>query len=280
MNTPAPKFSERLAVCSWSLQPESPAKLLAQLAQIGIRKLQTALDPVRENPAVWGSLKRDCATAGVEIVSGMFGTLGEDYTSMDSIRRTGGVVPDQTWPENWKNIQKIAEIAEEMGLRLVTFHAGFLPHEVGDPDFQKLLERIAQIGNAFAKRGIELGFETGQEDAATLKKFLQVLNQQTMGVNFDPANMILYDKGDPIAALRTLAPWLKQCHIKDAIRSKTPGTWGQEVPAGTGEVDWKSFFTTLQELRYTGYCAIEREAGTQRVEDIRTAKNFIQKLGV
>ncbi len=280
MNISVPKLSERLAVCSWSMQPESPAQLLAQLAQIGIRKLQAALDPVRENPAVWGTLKRDCAAAGVEVVSGMFGTVGEDYSTMDSIRRSGGVVPDQTWPENWKNIQRTAEIAEEMGLRLVTFHAGFLPHEANDPGFQKLLKRIRLIGDLFAKRGIELGFETGQEEADTLKNFLQILNQPTVGVNFDPANMILYDKGDPIAALRTLAPWLKQCHIKDGIRTKTAGTWGQEVVAGTGEVNWKAFFAILQELRFSGFCSIEREAGTQRVEDIRAAKTFVQTLGV
>ena len=280
MNTSIPKFSERLAVCSWSLQPDSPAKLLTQLAQIGIRKLQCALNPVRENPAVWGTLKRDCAAAGVEIVSGMFGTVGEDYSTMDSIRLTGGIVPDKTWSENWKNIQRTAEIAEEMGLRLVTFHAGFLPHKPSNPDFQKLLERIRQIGDAFAKRGIELGFETGQEEANTLRSFLQILSMPTVGVNFDPANMILYDKGDPVAALLTLGPWLKQCHVKDAIRTKTAGTWGQEVAAGTGEVNWKAFFATLQELRFSGYCAIEREAGTQRVADIRTAKNFVEKLGI
>jgi L-ribulose-5-phosphate 3-epimerase len=274
------KFSEKLAVCSWSLQPESPAVLLGQLDKIGIRKLQCALDPLRESPSVWGSIQRDCSAAGIEIVSGMFGTLGEDYSTLDSIRRTGGVVPDETWPENWKNIQRTAEIAQEMGLPVVTFHAGFLPHEPSDPDFKKLLQRISQIGELFSKRGIELGFETGQEEAGTLKTFLDILQQPSVGVNFDPANMILYDKGDPIAALRTLSPYLKQCHIKDAIRTKVSGEWGAEVAAGTGEVNWRAFFATLSEIGFKGYCSIEREAGHQRVEDIRTAKTFIETLGV
>jgi sugar phosphate isomerase/epimerase len=99
-------------------------------------------------------------------------------------------------------------------------------------------------------------------------------------VNFDPANMILYDKGDPIAALRTLSPYLKQCHIKDGIRTKVPGQWGAEVPAGTGEVNWRAFFATLREIGFEGYCSIEREAGNQRVDDIRTAKAFVGSLGV
>jgi sugar phosphate isomerase/epimerase len=99
-----------------------------------------------------------------------------------------------------------------------------------------------------------------------------------VGVNFDPANMILYDKGDPIAALRVLGPWLKQCHIKDATRTKTPGTWGNEVVAGTGEVDWPAFFRTLGELGFTGNLCIEREAGSQRVADITAARQLIEKL--
>jgi multidrug efflux pump subunit AcrB len=124
-----------------------------------------------------------------------------------------------------RNQQAVAAIAQQIGLKLVTFHAGFLPHETSDPSFAKLLKRITLIADLFAAKGIELGFETGQEEAETLCVFLEKLGKPNVGVNFDPANMILYDKGDPIAALRTLGPWLKQCHIKDASRTKVPGTW-------------------------------------------------------
>jgi sugar phosphate isomerase/epimerase len=99
-----------------------------------------------------------------------------------------------------------------------------------------------------------------------------------VGVNFDPANMILYEKGDPIAALETLAPWLKQCHIKDARRTKQSGTWGDEVVVGTGEVDWRRFFGVLDRIGYRGDLCIEREAGNQRVEDIRAARKFVESL--
>ena len=97
-------------------------------------------------------------------------------------------------------------------------------------------------------------------------------------MNFDPANMILYDKGDPIAALRTLGPWIRAVHIKDARRTKVPGTWGEEVTVGTGEVDWRAFFATLRELNYTGDFVIEREAGSQRVADIRAARDVVAKM--
>jgi L-ribulose-5-phosphate 3-epimerase len=272
------RLASKLAVCSWSLRPADPRDLITQLQGIGIRRVQIALDPLRESPAVWGVLPEMCANHGIELVSGMFGTAGEDYSTLESIQRTGGVVPDETWPENWRNIQAAADIAQKLGLKLVTFHAGFLPHEPGDPRLQTLLQRIASIADLFAARGMDLGFETGQETAETLDAFLKKLDRPNVGVNFDPANMILYDKGDPISALQALGPWLKQCHIKDAVKTKVPGTWGAEVPVGAGGVDWPAFLRTLDKVRFDGNLAIEREAGEQRAADIRTARQFLGQL--
>jgi L-ribulose-5-phosphate 3-epimerase len=269
---------ERLAVCTWSLQPANPQQLVEQLRRINIPRVQLALDPLRDQPAVWGSLPALLKSEGIAVVSGMFGTVGEDYTTMESIRRTGGVLPDETWAANWRNIQATARQAAELGLSLVTFHAGFLPHDPKDPAFDKIRKRITEIARVFAEHKVDLGFETGQETAETLRAFLELLGQPNVGVNFDPANMILYDKGDPIAALRTLAPWLKQCHIKDARRTKTPGHWGDEVVAGTGEVSWPDFFATLRQVNFQGFLAIEREAGNQRVDDIRSARQFLESL--
>ena len=268
---------ERLAVCSWSLQPANPQQLVEHLKAIGLRRVQLALDPLRESPDVWNDVGGLFRKQGIEIASGMFGTAGEDYSSLESIRRTGGLVPDATWDENWENVQAIAGIARQLGLKLVSFHAGFLPHEETDPEFAKLQHRIRLVADVFAAQGIDLAFETGQETAETLNSFLEKLGRVNVGVNFDPANMILYDKGNPLESLRTLAAWLKQCHIKDATRTRTPGTWGEEVVVGTGDVDWEAFFTLLRELRFSGDCCIEREAGHQRVEDIRAARSVVER---
>jgi L-ribulose-5-phosphate 3-epimerase len=271
-------LAERLAVCSWSLQPADPAILVSHLRAIGLARVQLALDPIRENPDVWADALDLFRRNSVTLVSGMFGTVGEDYSTLESIRRTGGVVPDETWDRNWRNIQANAALAAKLGLKLVTFHAGFLPHDESDPRFARLLDRVRRIGDLFGGLGIQLGFETGQETAETLRAFLTILNRPNVGVNFDPANMILYDKGDPLEALRVLAPWLKQCHIKDATRTKTPGAWGAEVVAGTGEVNWREFFSALDELNFEGNLCLEREAGDQRAADLRAAKAMVESL--
>jgi sugar phosphate isomerase/epimerase len=272
-------LDQRLAVCSWSLQPASPADLTAKLQATGVNRVQLALDPLREAPAVWADAPGQLKAQGITIVSGMFGCVGEDYSTLETIRVTGGVAPDATWPQNWRNIQATAELAQRLGLKLVTFHAGFLPHDASDPSFAKLKQRLIQTADAFRARGIALGLETGQETAASLQAFLKQLGRANVGVNFDPANMILYDKGDPIAALRTLGPWIRQVHLKDARRTRTPGTWGEEVVAGTGDVDWPAFFAGLRAVGFNGDLCIEREAGSQRVADIRTARELAVKLG-
>jgi L-ribulose-5-phosphate 3-epimerase len=215
---------------------------------------------------------------GITIVSGMFGCVGEDYTTLDAIRQTGGLTPDATWDQNWQNMQATLRIARDLGIKLITFHAGFLPHEESDPNCAKMRERLGRVADLFASGGIDLSFETGQETADTLLACLQKLKRPNVGVNFDPANMILYAKGDPVEALRVLGPQVRGIHVKDARRTKVPGTWGEEVVVGTGEVDWKAFFATLGGFKFGGDLCIEREAGDQRAADIRTARQYISGL--
>jgi L-ribulose-5-phosphate 3-epimerase len=273
-NTP---LKQRIAVCSWSLRPATPQDLVAQIKATGITAVQLALDPLRESPAVWGQTAALFRQNGISIVSGMFGCVGEDYSTLESIRRTGGLTPDATWDQNWQNMQATLRIARELGLKLITFHAGFLPHEESDPNCAKMRDRLARVADLFGAGGIDLSFETGQETAGTLLDCLQKLNRPNVGVNFDPANMILYDKGEPVQALGVLGSHVRGIHVKDARRTKVPGTWGEEVVVGTGEVDWKAFFATLGRFKFQGALCIEREAGDQRVADIRTAREYLEK---
>lgn len=252
--------------------------MLSAVQATGVERVQLALDPLRESPAVWGRTQELFHDAGIAIVSGMFVTVGEDYTTMETIKVTGGIAPDSTWEENRRNIQALVPIAEQLGLSLATFHAGFLPHDESDPAYAKLTQRLREVADIFGERGLTLGLETGQETAPALLELLEKLDRPNIGVNFDPANMVLYDKGDPIDAVITLAPWIRQVHIKDGIRTKVPGTWGEEVVAGTGDVDWPLFFATLDKIGYTGDLCIEREAGTQRVADIVAARVMVEGI--
>lgn len=274
----ANNLTARLAVCSWSLQPVSPQDLITKLGATGVRRVQLALDPLRDSPGVWGETDQLLREAGFQVVSGMMGCVGEDYSTLESIRITGGIAPDATWEANLRNSHATALLAAKLGLKLVTMHAGFVPHDEADPGFGKMVLRLRAVADAYAAQGITLGLETGQETAPSLLRFLQLLDRPNLGVNFDPANMILYDKGDPIEAVRVLSTWIRQVHIKDAVRTRVPGTWGEEVPAGEGQVDWPAFFGALGQAGYRGDLVIEREAGNQRAVDIVRAREMIQRL--
>lgn len=267
--------SQRLAVCSWSLLATDPHDLAAKLKSTGIDRVQLALDPLYEEPAVWGGTQAVLAQAGITIISGMFGCVGEDYSTLDSIRLTGGIAPDATWERNLENIRAAVGIATSLGLNLVTFHAGFVPHDPEDPDFAKIVARLAAVAEIFAAVDMTVALETGQETAAGLASLLVALDRPNVAVNFDPANMLLYGKGDPVEAVRLLGRWIRQVHVKDAVQSIIPGTWGEEVAVGTGQVDWPAFFAALAEVKFTGNLVIEREAGDQRLADIRTARELV-----
>lgn len=275
-NTPGPASpggpkSRVLGVCSWSLQPRDLAGLLAALRATGLRAVQLALDPLRTGLMDPGATADALAQEGYRVPSGMLAFPGEDYLTLESIRRTGGVVPDADWPQNLASARAAVAIAERLALPLVTFHAGFIPHRAADPARRVVLDRIRAVAEPFLERGIRVGLETGQENAITLLDALQTLDLPGVGVNFDPANMILYGMGDPVQALEQLAPQVLQVHLKDALPAGRAGQWGVETPAGAGAVDWPSFFGVL-ESRLPGIpLMIERESGDERVEDIRRA---------
>ena len=267
--------SRRLAICSWSLRSENPVELVSSTQQCGICYVQLALAPILEDPA-WSDAATILHESGVEIISGMLAAVGEDYTSLASIASTGGVRPDGTWPATLERAKNIAQIAAEMKLPLVTMHAGFLPEVHGD-ERSIMIDRLRQLGDLFGSNGIDLAFETGQESGDVLVEVLQELSHPNIGVNFDPANMILYNKGNPIAAMETLSSWIKQIHIKDAVVTDVESEWGSEVSVGTGDVDWNSFLAAVPD----GVdLVIEREAGEDRIADIKTAIALLKANGI
>lgn len=274
----------RLAVCSWSLRPTGPADLAAKVRACGLDAVQLALDPIRRGEWDEGETVRVLAGEGISVVSGMMGMKGEDYSTLESIRRTGGVRPDETWPENLAAAEANAALAQRLGLAIVTFHAGFLPHEPADPERERMLDRLHRLAGVFASHGVRIALESGQETADTLIAVLDDLNAgpdappTPVGVNFDPANMILYGMGDPITAFTRLSPHVAQVHLKDARPSDTPGTWGTETPLGDGAVRWPDFLYVYRDADLRCNLVIERESGDRRVEDVRSAAEYVRPM--
>ena len=267
-----------LAVCSWSMRPADAGQLVERVTQSGVTAVQLALVPLVDAPKVWGESVTRLRDAGIRIESGMFAPRGEDYSSIPRIRDTGGLRADALWQENQALAAKVARVARDIGLSLVTFHAGFIPHDAGDPLRACMLDRLRVVTDLFAAEGVDVAFETGQETAECLLGALRELDRARAGVNFDPANMLLYGAGDPLQGFRLLKPWVRQVHAKDAQPSGQVDVWGRETPVGVGAVPWTSFMQEVRSLPPSVAVVIEREGGERRVQEVASAKAFLQPM--
>ena len=273
----------------WSLAICDTVKALEKVAEMGVEAVHFTF--LAEEDLQANSLQRIRETldrTGLKIPGGMVGFAGEDYSTIEAIRRTGGFVDAAVFPERLDRCRRWGEAMASLGIRHVTTHAGFLPEpglprrrpgEPGEPLYAAVSGRLAQAADALHAAGLTVGLETGQEPARVLLAILNDLGRDFLSVNFDPANFILYGSDDPVAAARLLGPRVSMMHGKDGTPSGRPGeVWGEEVPLGAGNVDFAAVMKSLEAGGFGGAVIIEREAGTNRMGDIAAGKKFLESL--
>lgn len=268
-----------LGVCSWSLQVKSVAELKRMLDELGVGVTQIACgDPHHASWDEGDAMPEAARASGLVMTGAMLGFPGEDYTTPRTIQATGGFGNPADRPERLKRLEWALERTAALGLSDLTLHAGFLP-ALGDPGRAAMLDTLGKAGALAAEKGVTLAFETGQETAELLRRTLDDLKAPNLKVNFDPANMLLYDMGDPIRAVEILGTDIRSVHVKDARRPTVPGAWGEEVPLGRGEVDIPRFVRTLKAVGYAGPLIVEREVGDQagRLRDVAHGLAFLRE---
>ena len=269
-----------VGVCSWSLQVSSVADLVRILGELGVTATQIACgDPHHARWVEGDDFPQVARDSGLVFTGAMLGFPGEDYTTPQTIQRTGGFGDPATRSERLERLRWGIDRTVALGLTDLTLHAGFLP-EATHPDRAAMLAALAEAGRMAGDRGVTLAFETGQESALLLRITLDELGSPWLKANFDPANMLLYDMGDPIHAVEILGERIRSVHVKDACHPTIPGQWGQEVPLGQGEVNIPQFLRTLRAQGYSGPLMVEREVGTgpARLADIRAGLELIQQV--
>ncbi len=268
-----------IGVCSWSLQVTGVPELKGFMDRLGIDVVQIACgDPHHASWSEGDALPAAATAAGFRMSGAMLGFPGEDYTTPQTIEHTGGFGNPATRPERLERFKWGLARTKELGLTDIMLHAGFIP-EAGSAARKPFLDTLAQVADLAKGAGVTVAFETGQESAALLRATLDDLKAPTLKVNFDPANMLLYDKDDPLKVLDLLAPDIRSVHLKDANRPRVKGTWGEEVPLGRGQTDTRAFVKALKRVGYRGPLCIEREVGTQedRFRDIEHGVRFLRE---
>jgi sugar phosphate isomerase/epimerase len=260
-----------------------PYETVRELKSWGVRCGQIGIPgdmPLADAAARW---KPVLLQENFTVVTVFAAYIGESYADIPTVQRTVGFVPPSTRAERELRTLAVADFAAELGVPGIATHIGFVPEDQSSEDYEEVKEMVRRVCDQAGGYGQTFALETGQESAPALLEFLLSVNRPNLRINFDPANMILYGTGDPIAAIDTLAPHVVTVHCKDGDwpPSGSPGALGEEKPLGQGSVGIPRFITKLQEIGYKGPLTIEREDSdpAQRKRDIVEAVELLRNLG-
>ncbi|MDR2534512.1 MAG: sugar phosphate isomerase/epimerase [Treponema sp.] len=224
-------------------------------------------------------LRSLCSATGMEITALIGAATGPAVYDFYSGPLTIGIVAPGWQGRRTKELAKSAEFAARIGVPRVCGHIGFIPENPNDPVYPAGIANARWLAKVYENAGIGLDFETGQETPITLLRAITDIGSSSIGVNFDPANLLMYGKANPIDALDILGPYIRGVHAKDGDYPQNPRVLGPEKPLGEGRVDFPRLIQKLREHNYAGDLTIEREIeGDQQKEDIKKANSILKKL--
>ena len=172
-----------------------------------------------------------------------------------------------------------SDFAKKIGVTDIATHVGFMPENPATTEYTSLIPTLREIAEYAKKNEQYFLFETGQETPITIKRAIEDIGTGNLGVNLDPANLILYGKANPVDALDVFGEYVRGVHGKDGLYPTNGHNLGEEVRVGDGKVNFPAFIAKLKEVGYDGAITIEREiSGDQQIEDIMYAKEYLEKL--
>jgi len=223
-------------------------------------------------------VKAAIAETGIRVTAVFIMYPGHVWDLVDGPRTIGLVPPDKRGARV-VHACRMSNWAREVGLDAVTSHIGFIPEDPNDPNYEPFIETMRAFCRYCRDNGQTFAFETGQETAETLHRTIQDIGLDNVGVNLDPANLLLYGKSRPLQAVDLLGPYVLNTHCKDGRWPEPGGKLGEEVPLGEGEVQIRELIPKLYRMGYRGPLTIEREiSGERQIADIQRAKALLEEI--
>jgi sugar phosphate isomerase/epimerase len=159
--------------------------------------------------------------------------------------------------------KRAMKLAYELGTNVVVNHIGRVP---ADDD----VNALSTLRTALADIGSE-----GQR-VADLLKLIDSLPPASIGVDFNPANLIVHGF-DPREAAKALGSYVLHVHATDGTRDVAAGR-GIEVPLGRGSAEFPELLGALEEHQYRGYLTIRRTESNNPLEEIAAAVKYLRAL--
>jgi sugar phosphate isomerase/epimerase len=256
---------------------------VSEIRSLGVRSGQLAIPGTMVlTEAAAAGWKAELEREEFTIVT-VFATYeGEDYADIPTVQRTVGFIPAATRAAREQRTCQVSDFAARLGVGSIACHVGFVPEDHADADYVAVRGLVRRVCDHAAAHEQTFALETGQERAQVLLAFIRDVDRPNLRINFDPANLILYGSGEPIGALRELAPLVISVHAKDGDwpPKDVAGALGKERPLGQGSVGMAQFVRALEEVGYQGTLNVERETEDQaaRLRDIGEGVRLLRGL--
>lgn len=216
---------------------------------------------------------------GITITAFWCGWRGPSMWNFYEGQETLGLVPVAFRFERMQDLMNGADFAHKLGIQDVATHVGFIPENPHDPNYHGLITALKVVCSHLLKNNQYLLFETGQETPVALLRAIEDVGTGNLGVNLDPANLVMYGKANPVDAMDMIGQYVRGVHGKDGKYPVNGYSLGEETPIGQGKVDFPGLLLRLKQVGYTGSITIEREIeGEQQTKDILDGKAYLENI--
>lgn len=259
------------------------ALMLKRVTELGFSSCQVSTyNPEIYSDEIADLIRQYMKEYNVDITLWWAGWPGHVEWNFTNGPATVGLVPLSTRRERCELMKKAADFAASLGVDRIATHLGFIPEDMHNPLYTGLIPELQDIADHLKKNGQYFCFETGQETPVTLLRTIEDIGRDNIGINLDPANLIMYGKANAADSLKVLGKHLKGVHIKDGKYPTDGRELGIEVPIGEGDVNMPLFLERLDECGYNGPLTIEieldRRLGNSAPEDaIRDTVRYLEK---
>jgi sugar phosphate isomerase/epimerase len=190
-----------------------------------------------------------------------------------------GLVPPEYRAIRIQALKQAADFAASLSIPDITTHAGFIPENPADAEYIKIVAALREIAVHCKSKGVFFNFETGQETPITLKRCITDIGTDNLGINLDPANLLMYGKGNPVDSVCVFGEYVRALHVKDGEYPTNGMDLGCERVVGEGMVDFKKLLSSLKSKGFSGSLIIEREiSGPQQQVDVIKARDMLIEL--
>jgi sugar phosphate isomerase/epimerase len=259
---------------------EGPEEALKKVHDLGFPTCQVVCwKEAHFTDAIADRLRAAADKYAVEITTIWTGTPGRYVWDFIEGPITIGLVPPESRRVRLDVLKMGSDFARRVGVPSITTHVGFIPESPADPLYPGVIDALKEIALHCAANGQSFWFETGQETPITLLRTIEDIGTGNLGINLDPANLLMYGKANPVDALDVFGKYVRGVHAKDGEYPTNGRNLGEEKPLGEGRVNFPALVARLKAIGFSGALTIEREiSGPRQIEDIVKAKQMLEKL--